>query len=427
MHFFALILSMFFSSSAIADAVSVSIVEAGKGYQLLRGGAAYKIKGAGMASNDLESLARVGGNSIRTWHVEKDVAKGLAFLDKADALGITVSLCLNIARERHGFDYDDPLAVKMQFEKAHAAVEAYKNHPALLTWIIGNELNYDYKNPRVYDAVNDIARMIHAVDSNHPATTTIAGWSADLVKVIENRAPDLDFLSIQMYGDLINLPRYIKKANYRSPYFVTEWGSIGHWEVGKTSWGAPVEQNSSQKANNYLKSYKKVIASDPHYAIGNYVFLWGHKQERTATWYGMFIESGEKTETIDVMWKIWNGTKPVNSSPRVKSMHLVSQTAFNNITLKPGKSYKASVKAFDPDGDEITYHWSIKPESNATQHGGDLEDSIASLEGLFEKVNDAKVTFTTPVLKGPYRIYMYAYDGKGGAAHGNIPFFVGKR
>ena len=128
-------------------------------------------------------MAKFGGNSIRTWHVEEDLEKGMALLDQAQALGITVSLCLNIARERHGFDYNDPAVVKVQFEQAREAVQMYKDHPALLSWIIGNELNYDYRNPRVYDAVNDIALMIHDIDPYHPTTTTIAGWNEDLVGV----------------------------------------------------------------------------------------------------------------------------------------------------------------------------------------------------------------------------------------------------
>ena len=216
--------------ASLADPVKVSVVKTAEGYQLLRAGEPYVVKGAGFSQGDMSSLAKFGGNSIRTWHVEEDLEKGMALLDQAQALGITVSLCLNIARERHGFDYNDPEVVKKQFEQAKEAVQMYKDHPALLSWIIGNELNYDYRNPRVYDAVNDIALMIHDIDPYHPTTTTIAGWNEDLVGVIGTRAPALDFLSIQMYGDLINLPRYIKKAQFKGPYFVTEWGA---WATGK--------------------------------------------------------------------------------------------------------------------------------------------------------------------------------------------------
>ena len=66
-----------------------------------------------------------------------------------------------------------------------------------------------------------------------------------------------------MYGDIVNLPRYLDETGYDGPLMVTEWGAIGHWEVGKTAWGAPIEQNSSDKAANYLKSHEIAIASRP--------------------------------------------------------------------------------------------------------------------------------------------------------------------
>ena len=54
----------------------------------------------------------------------------------------------------------------------------YKDHPALLAWIIGNEANLRFKNPKVFDAINDISKMIHQVDPNHPTTTALSGFDA---------------------------------------------------------------------------------------------------------------------------------------------------------------------------------------------------------------------------------------------------------
>ena len=69
--------------------------------------------------------------------------------------------------------------------------------------------------------------------------------------------PDIDLLSIQMYADLPNLPRYIEESNWEKPYMVTEWGTTYHWEVPKTEWEAPIEINSSVKADAYLERYQK--------------------------------------------------------------------------------------------------------------------------------------------------------------------------
>ena len=54
-----------------------------------------------------------------------------------------------------------------QLEYARNEVMKYKDHPALLTWIIGNEANLNFRNPKVFDAINDISKMIHELDPNH--------------------------------------------------------------------------------------------------------------------------------------------------------------------------------------------------------------------------------------------------------------------
>jgi hypothetical protein len=421
---FGLGLLVLTTSTTWAQAIKVEVVEHGGKYQLLRDGEPYRVNGAGLADADLESLAAHGGNSIRTW-ATVDGPEGTALLlDRAHELGITVSLCVYTGSERHGFDYYDEVAIARQYAAIKQEILKYKDHPALLTWIIGNELNFDYKNPGVYDAVNDISKMIHEIDPNHPTTTTIAGFSEGLIKVIHERAPDLDFISFQLYAQLYNLPGFIKDTDFTDPYFITEWGAIGHWEVPKTSWGAPLEQDSTAKAETYLRGYKTVIEPFPDQILGNYVFLWGQKQEKTPTWYGLFTETGEETEVIDVLHYIWTGSWPANRAPQIKSMQLDGKPGHKNITLKAGKTYRARLKAEDPDGDALTYLWQVKPESDAKQVGGDYEEEIASLlEHIIDPTRqDAQLI--APENPGAYRLFVYAYDGQGHAAHANIPFYV---
>ena len=416
------------ANNATADekssAIKVEIVGSNGKYQLLRGGKPYEVKGAGIEFGELEAFAANGGNSFRTWNTDTEEISGRELLDKAHKLGLTVSLNLFVMAERWGFDYNDEAEVAAQFERVKQEVLKYKDHPALLTWIIGNELNYNYQNPKVYDAVNEIAKMIKQVDPNHPTTTTLAGYSPEIIELLQTRAPALDFVSIQLYGDLINLPRYIRRDNFTMPYFITEWGAIGHWEVGKTSWGAPIEQNSSQKAANYLKSYHQVIKPFPEQALGSYVFLWGQKQERTPTWYGMFTDTGEATETVDVMHYIWNNQWPSNRTPKLLKMELAGKNAYGNIKLKANKNYPAKVVVKDSDGDNIRYLWQVRPESQSQQEGGDQEEIPPLLTGLINKGEQAQITLKAPQKSGAYRLFVYAYDGQGHAAHANIPFYV---
>lgn len=402
------------------EPVKVEVAGSPGKYQLIRGGLPYEVRGAGLVHADIATFARHGGNSIRTWGIEN----AQQVLDEAYENGVTVSLCLWVEQERQGFDYNDELAVARQLEGFEKEVLKYRNHPALLTWIVGNEVNKHDDNSKVFQAVDEISRMIHRLDHNHPTTTALAGYSRSTLSEIEAAAPDLDFISFQMYGDLINLPRYIEEAGYKKPFFVTEWGARGHWEVDKTSWGAPIEQTSSEKARNYRRGYEKVLAPLSGRVIGSYVFIWGQKQERTATWYGMFAPTGEETEVVDAMHYIWTGKWPSNRAPRVNKMELNAQIASDSINLSANGRYEAKLHVHDPDADPMSFSWEVKKESEASSGGGDFEHELASLKNLLDDGEGPSIILTAPEAEGAYRLYAYAYDNNGHVAHANIPFYV---
>ncbi len=381
------------------------------------------IKGAGLEFGNIAAVAKHNGNSIRTWRTENGQQSGKEVLDEAQKNGLMVTMGIEVARERHGFDYNDTIAVKEQFERIKKEVITLKDHPALLIWAIGNELNLRYTNPKVWDAVNDISKMIHEVDPNHLTTTMLAGISQNEIALIKERCSDIDILSVQMYGDLPNLPKLIREFGWEGPYMVTEWGATGHWEVPKTEWGAPIEENSTLKAANYLKRYRGGIEADSLQCIGSYVFLWGNKQERTPTWYGIFLEDGKETESVDVMHYIWNNTWPENRTPQIKAYTLNGKTGYENVILEAGKSYLASLIVTDAENDSINYSWEILPESTALQDGGDIEKRPESLAFKTVSQNNGNLTFVAPK-SGIFRLFVYADDGHGHAATANIPFKV---
>jgi hypothetical protein len=383
----------------------VEVVKTDSDYQLLRGGEPYVIRGAGMGIDDIERFAGHGGNSIRTWSTANEYQDTQALLDTAHAHGITVALGLSMTAERHGFDYDDADAVARQLETVRNEVLKYKDHPALLFWLVGNELNKSYTNPSVWDAVDDVAEMIHELDPNHPVTTPLAGFKPHVIEEIRARAPAIDFISLQMYGSLFGLPDMIAETGFDEPFMVTEWGTIGYWEMEKTTWGTPVELTSSEKADVFLRARNDVLARFDGQLIGSYAFLWGQKQ------------------TVDVMHYIWTGSWPENRTPRVDSIQLDGKSYKESVVLEPGKTYDATFDVVDHDGDSLVYRWEVKPESESKKSGGDREDSLPNLEGLLSDSESASTTITAPA-RGRYRLFAYAYDGQGHVAHANIPFLV---
>ncbi|MGV3545426.1 MAG: glycoside hydrolase family 2 TIM barrel-domain containing protein [Pedobacter sp.] len=399
--------------------IKVEVIKTEKGFQLLRGGKPYYIKGAGGTSY-YNRVAAYGGNSVRTWGTNN--AKSI--LDSAKRNGLTVMMGLPVTPERHGFNYDDAAAVKKQFEKVKAEVLKYKDHPALLSWGIGNELNLSYKNPKVWEAVNDIAKMIHEVDPNHPATTVLAGINQKEIDQIKATATAIDILAINTYGGLAELPAKVKAVGWTGPYIVTEWGPTGHWEGLQTDWNAPVEETSSEKAAVYFNRYNYGIDRDKANCLGSYVFLWGQKQERTPTWYGLFTSKGEESEVVDVMQYLWTGTFPKNKAPHIYGFVLNKQKSNQSVTLKPNANYEAEVTAFDPDKDALKYRWELLPEATKVGEGGDHEDKPATVKMNYKDLGNGKISVTTPVASGAYRLFVYVEDGKNKVATANIPFFV---
>ncbi len=409
--------------SQAAGPAKVEVRQTDGRFQLTVNQKPFYIKGAGVELGSQEKLAQHGGNSIRNWSTDNGRDTGRQFLDRALSNGLYVAMGLDVDHERRGFDYNDPKAVAKQFALLKSQVLEYRNHPALLLWVVGNELNFE-KNSKVWDAVNDLSKMIHEVDPNHPTTTTLAGFQPATANLVKTRAADLDFISFQMYSDIINLPKYLHAAAWDKPYIVTEWGATGHWECGKTAWGAPIENDSTTKADLYEKRYRAVIEPDQKLCLGSYVFLWGNKQERTPTWYGMFLDSGEETAPVDVMHHVWNGAWPTNRSPRLEGAWLDGKTAPQNIRLRSSQTYSAKVAATDPDQDALSYRWEVMEESAETKVGGDAESKPAMVPGLIAAPMGKEISLRAPNKSGAYRLFAYVFDGHGRAAHINIPFYV---
>ena len=406
------------------EPLKVELTEVDNHFQLLKNGDPYFIMGAGTTMDKIRKLSENGANSCRTWSTETENYTAAQFMDTAHYYNLTVTLGLDVQKERKGFDDNDSAAVKKQFEYIKKEVLKYKDHPALLVWGIGNELNLNYKNPKVWDAVNDIAKMIKEVDPNHPTTTMLAGIKEYDVLEIAKRCPDLDFLSIQMYGDLPNLQQRIRESGYDGPYVVSEWGATGHWEVASKAWGAPIEQTSKEKAESYIHRYRVAIESDSLRCLGSYVFYWGQKQERTPTWYGLFTEEGYPTETIDAMHFLWKDKWPENRAPQLDSLRLNGLSAFDNVRLEQSKTYTAEVFYQNNEDEPIEYKWEILYESNDLGVGGDYESRPENIDGLIQNENSSKVEITAAKEKGAYRLFVYVIDSQNKTATANIPFYV---
>ncbi len=414
------------ASKYLAEGPShVEMLQVDGKFRLFVNGEEFYVKGAGCEFGPCYQIAAHGGNSFRTWRTDNSQRSGLEVLDEAYEHGLMVMMGLEVARERHGFDYDDEVAVAEQLERIRNEVMEMKDHPALLGWGIGNELNLRYTNFKVWDAVNDIARMIKEVDGNHVTTTMLAGIGPNEVEYIAANCPDIDFLSIQMYGELINLQQYLSNAGYDGPYLVTEWGMTGHWEMPRTSWGRPIEQTSSEKAEAIRIRYQNVILADEANCMGSYVFLWGQKQERTPSWYGFFTEAGESMEHVQMMEYLWTGQWPENKAPRIYDISIVGKGGrFDDVELVRNGQYTVKIDFEYARMEQLSVRAEIMPEPEVLSDGGDYEPRPESIEGLIISADISGVTFQAPAEPGEYRILVYVTDKFNNAGAANVPFYV---
>lgn len=409
-------------SQAPEGPIKVEIRQENGNWQLYRGGEPYYIKGVG-GQKELDRAVAYGANSVRTW----GAGEAIAILDDAHARGLTVLFGLWVGCERQGFDYDDAKGVQAQLERFTEIVKEYKDHPAILMWGIGNEMDLFYSDFKVWNAVDDIAKMIKEVDPNHPTMTVTAGLDVAEVQLVMERAPHIDVYGINTYGGLIGIDKEMRAYGWDRPYVITEWGPNGHWEVDKTEWGVPIEQTSSEKAADYKRRYEIGIAADKEMCIGSYVFLWGQKQETTPTWYGLFLEDGSETEVMDVLEKSWSGEYPKNRSPHISSMTMNDKKTRESVYVKPKSKAQFKIDVKDPDGDRLKYRWEILPESTDIKSGGDKESRPEPIEVIVREGSvNGVLNFKAPRKEGAYRLFAYVYDGNGNAATANFPFYVSK-
>ena len=403
----------------------VELKKQSQNYQLSVDGNPFYIKGAGLELGSIKSLADYGGNAFRTWRVDNGEKSGLEILDEAQRYGLMVCMGLDVARERHGFDYSDKQAVAQQLAAIEQDILALKDHPALLMWGIGNELNLRHSNPKVWNAVDDISKMIHRLDPNHPTTTMLAGAESEVIKLVVARCPDLDLLSFQLYGEIDQLPDYLSQSGFSGAYTVSEWGATGHWESACTDWDRPFEANSSVKAGCYQQRYIDYIAADRRQCLGSFVFLWGQKQERTPTWYGVFLEQGQHTESAQVMGTLWTSQAPEQPVARLLSLDIEGLQAPASIYLTEQKNYAARVTVDYQQPETLSYHWELLKEvdKKLESDGGDFEPRP---ETVWHQRGDSsldRVEFPAPA-PGEYRLFVLVVDSHGGAATANLPVLV---
>lgn len=410
----------------------VALDRDGEGYRLLVEGKPFYVRGVGLGpgtgypegmSEELKKAvdlaARSGANAIRTWSWES----APELLDYCAQKGMMVCVGLWIAHERHGFNYGDPRAVLAQRESFRPVVERLKDHPALLMWGVGNEVETEARNMRVWDAVNDVSRMIHEIDGNHPTMYVTADYFEAVALDIRRRAGDVDVIGVNSYANLPNCLAAWEESGETRPLLVTEWGPSGWWEGPVTPWGAPVEPVSGVRLEQYRDNYQ-ALSAFPGRVLGSFAFYWGEKQERTHTWFSLVLRPGVLTEASDALAYSWTGSWPENRAPHIKAITLDGKAPEAGVRLQPGQTAEIRLDLSDREGDPLATAWVLRRETTASSIGGDAELAPPEVSLTAEASEPDRLVFQAPRESGAYRLFAQAEDGRGKAATANFPFLV---
>ena len=389
--------------------------EAAGNWQLYVNHEPFFIKGAG-GEGSLAKLKEAGGNSVRTWGVDRLQT----VLDEAQKQGIKVcaGIWLHHEHDAEGFDYSKPQMVKAQLEQVRQTVLRFKDHPALLLWGLGNEMEGESGDKvEIWNAVQEAAKLTKTLDPNHPTMTVIAEMGGQKIPGIHKYCPDIDIIGINSYGGGPSVAERYAKLKGVKPYVITEFGPAGPWEIGKNYWGAEYEPTSTEKAGLYRKTYEGSIANKP-LCLGSYAFLWGQKQETTTTWFGMFLKDGDKLQAVDTMEELWSGIAPTIRCPIIKQLKI-----HDPVDFPPGKTFSASLDASDPQGRPLQVRWVVQPEQTKKLTAGAEEKVLPELTDIITRSDSHSANLRAPEQPGGYRLFAYVRNG-GGAAVANVPFNV---
>lgn len=229
---------------------------------------------------DLPLLGDMGTNTIHLWSWN-NIGDHLDFLDKAYNGGVApiyviagfwINPDLNI-------DPNSPDNVRENLKADfREMVAVHKNHPAILMWAIGNELNsplmYGSKLNDIFSLINEMAAEAHQEEGTnyHPVTTSL--YDSDLVSTIstyDSLVPSLDIWSANIYrGNTFGTLFNDYKALSQKPLAILEYGI----DAFDNDHGNEYEKIGTPYQADYTEALWKEIAANSDTCVGGSIMAY---------------------------------------------------------------------------------------------------------------------------------------------------------
>lgn len=302
---------------------------------------------------DFAGMAEMGANTVRIYGLDWSNRN---VLNAAEEHGLKVMMGAWLEPE---IDYvaDTELLQEME-DEVLAAVDYWKDEPAVLGWNIGNEtwgqLKHHYAGPMLvrqraaYVAfVERLAGKVKAIDDTHPVFTSLEYSRATTGAIAEfdRNAPSVDAIGINAY-----YPRHLDwlwftldTMNVGTPVFLSEFGPQGYWDAEETDWtddGMPLEPSDAVKAKQYVKAWSLHVEHRRN-AIGAIAFSWADRFEGSPTWFGLTDSDGRKKPAYFALSSYWTGIAAPNTGlPRDLAITLEG-------AARPGKTVQVRLTGTD--------------------------------------------------------------------------------
>jgi hypothetical protein len=371
-------------------------------WRLTVNGAPYTVKGVtydsgnGTPATVLPDIAGMGVNTIRTWDTDSSSAP---LFDAASANGVHVIAGLWLDQN---VDYaTDTSYEATTLTKIKSTVTTYRNNPGLLMWDVGNEVMIGQsESERIAYAkyVEQVTDAIHALDPNHPVTSTDA-WTGAWT-YYQKYTPDLDLYAVNTYGGIGSVASNWAAGGYTKPYVVTETGPAGSWEVPNDSNGIPQQPTDTAAAQAYTNAWSD-ITGNPGVALGATMFNYGTQNDEQGVWLNLRT-GGFKRLAYYAVERAYKGTVTGNTPPVIQHLTVTPTTG-----AAPGSPVTITVPAVDPDGDAVTYE--VFETSKYINGDATMHQVTATTTG------SGVLRIPAPATAGVWKLAVYALDGHGNA------------
>ncbi|MDP2653671.1 MAG: glycoside hydrolase family 2 TIM barrel-domain containing protein [Candidatus Omnitrophota bacterium] len=236
---------------------------------------------------DFQLLKDMGANAIREYHQpvepDKEVMRRMheqygLYLILGDFLG---KYALGSGADwDEGTDYENPVHQKNMMESVRKMVLAYKDEPYILMWVLGNENNYgvasnaDKKPEAYFKFANEVAKMIKALDPNHP----VAFCNGDTLylDIFAKHAPDVDIFGANVYRGDYGFGSFWEQVFDATgkPAFITEYGAPAYARH------LTLDEGEAAQANYHMGNWMDIEANTAGRregtgnALGGVLFEW---------------------------------------------------------------------------------------------------------------------------------------------------------